>query len=501
VIFHSLDFVIFFLVVLGIYWMLKRKFQNILLLLASYFFYGYIHHWFLILIAISTVNDYFCGLAMAAYPHKKKVFLSLSLAVNLGLLGVFKYFGFFVENIRWLLNMAGLTALDSVNLGIVVPVGISFYTFQTLSYTIDIYRGNLTPRKNFIDFALFVSFFPQLVAGPIERASRLLPQLEKERTFKLDTFMEGFQLATWGFFKKLVIADNVGFIVDKIFALTDPGFYLVWTGAFAFGIQIYADFSAYTDIARGTAKILGITITPNFNHPYLAKSPMEFWQRWHISFSTWLRDYLFLPIAYAVSGRIKSPACLGIKAETWAYSVGILGTMFLCGLWHGASWNFVSWGVYYGVLILLYRAVGKKMTRLLRKARRSKGKKKAHRVRWTIPLRVFWMFLLTHLGWLIFREQNFSQLIRYFSLSPFVSSGIDDKIALYLFSLSALYSLPLWFHAIYAHLREKSLTLPPGKSRLPAWPRWTRYAAALLCYLLIFFLHSPETTDFIYFQF
>jgi alginate O-acetyltransferase complex protein AlgI len=501
VIFHSIDFVIFFLVVLGLYWMLQRKFQNILLLAASYFFYGYIHRWFLILIAVSTVNDYFCGLAMAAYPRKKKNFLYMSLAVNLGLLGVFKYFGFFVENIRSLLNMSGLTALDSINLGIVVPVGISFYTFQTLSYTIDIYRGNLTPRKNFIDFALFVSFFPQLVAGPIERASRLLPQLEQKRTFNLDTFLEGFHLAVWGFFKKLVIADNVGFIVNKIFALTDPGFYLLWTGVFAFGIQIYADFSAYTDIARGTAKILGISITPNFNHPYLAKTPMEFWQRWHISFSTWLRDYLFLPIAYAVSDRIKSPSLLGLKAETWAYSLGISGTMFLCGLWHGASWNFVGWGVYYGVLILAFRGLGKKMTRLFKKSRRGKRKKRARRTQWTAPLRVLFMFFLTNIGWLIFREQNVSQLVRHFALNPFVSGGSDDKIALYLFMLTALYSLPLWLHTAYARIREKKYAPTPGSSSLTGWPLWTRSAAALLCYLLILFFHSPETTDFIYFQF
>ena len=228
---------------------------------------------------------------------------------------------------------------------------------------------------------------------------------------------------------------------------------------------------------------------------------MEFWQRWHISFSTWLRDYLYLPIAYAVSGRIKSPTLLGLKAETWAYSLGILGTMFLCGLWHGASWNFVTWGVYYGVLILVFRGVAKKMARLLKKARRGKGKKRAGRPSWAIPFRVMFMFLLTNIGWLIFREQNFSQLIRHFTLNPFVSGGSDDKIALYLFILTALYSLPLWLHTAYARIREKNYSPTPGSSGLLDWPQWTRFAAALLCYLLILFFHSPETSDFIYFQF
>jgi len=495
VIFHSLDFLVFFVIVLAIYWLLSRKLQNILLLAASYFFYGYIHRWFLILIAITTLTDYFCGRGMRANPGKKKLFLLVSLFINLGILGTFKYFGFFVENVRVLLDAMGLTFLDSVNINILLPVGISFYTFQSLSYTIDIYRGSLEPRTSFIDFALFVSFFPQLVAGPIERAARLLPQLENPRRFRIDNFMAGFHLAVWGFFKKLVIADNVGFICNKIFALEDAGFYLLWTGVFAFGIQIYADFSAYTDIARGTARMLGIYITENFNHPYISRSPMDFWQRWHISFSTWLRDYLFLPIAYAVSSKIKSAKVWGIRAETWAYTAGIMATMSLCGLWHGASWNFITWGIYYGVLILIYRGIKKAVPSYLKKTR---WWKLAHKTKWPAPFQVLLMFLLINTGWLIFREHDVSRLIHYFSLTPFQSSGSDDKIALYLFILTFLYSLPLWVHTLFVQFRQKISLHSP---QVASWIRFSRYVAAVICYLLIILFKSPETADFIYFQF
>lgn len=483
-IFHSFDFIIFFLFVLILYWTVNRRYQNIMLLLFSYFFYGYIHPWFLFLIATSTVTDYFCGLGMERYAKKKKRFLYISLAVNLGLLATFKYFGFFVANIKALLNGFGLSVMNSVTLDIMLPVGISFYTFQTLSYTIDIYRGSIKPRRNFVNYALFVAFFPQLVAGPIERAFRLLPQIERKRVFNLDNFMEGFHLAVWGFFKKLVIADNVGLICNKIFSLKAPSFSLLWAGVFAFGVQIFADFSAYTDIARGVAKMLGIQLTRNFDHPYLSKSPAEFWRRWHISFSNWLRDYLFLPIAYAVSRRIKSNILWGMKAETWAYSIGILSTMFLCGLWHGASWNFIIWGMYYGLLILVYRGVEKIIPKFLKK------------IRWTIPFQVLLMFLLIQVGWLIFREHNLTQLIHDLTLNPFAGRRFDNKIAAYFFFLTLLYSLPLWFHSTYAWLREK-VTLIGGDK----YHRRFRYAAALSCYVLIIFFHTPKPVDFIYFQF
>jgi len=286
VVFNSWEYSGFLLSVFAIYWILARKsYQNVLLLVGSYIFYGYIHPWFCILIATSTIVDYFCGLAMARFTSKKLFFLITSLVCNLGLLGFFKYFNFFTENFINAANNLGFH-LHPSSLKIFLPVGISFYTFQTLSYTIDIYRGKLRPRGNFIDFALFVSFFPQLVSGPIERAGRLLPQIEKARKFDWGFISSAFPLLIKGYLKKLVIADNVAVYVDKIFMLEHPTMLLLIAGAVAFAVQIYADFSAYTDIARASARFLGFELIENFDSPYLAVSPSDFWRRWHISFST-----------------------------------------------------------------------------------------------------------------------------------------------------------------------------------------------------------------------
>lgn len=252
-IFHSLDFIVFFVAVFAVYWMLPHRGQNLLLLVASYFFYGYVHPWFLILIATSTVVDYCAARGMDAWPHRRKWFLWLSVISNFGMLGFFKYFDFFVENVAAVLAAFDLTVSEPT-LRILLPVGISFYTFQAMSYTIDVYRGELRARQSLIDLAVFISFFPHLVAGPIQRASFLLPQVEAARRFSPERARSGFVLICWGFFKKLVIADNVGVVANKVFALADPTFYLLWAGVFAFAIQIYADFSAYTDLARGTSR-------------------------------------------------------------------------------------------------------------------------------------------------------------------------------------------------------------------------------------------------------
>ncbi|HEY7059499.1 MAG TPA: MBOAT family O-acyltransferase, partial [Vicinamibacterales bacterium] len=294
-IFHSLEFVVFFLVVVALYWRLGHRGQNILLLIASYFFYGYVHPWFLILIATSTVVDYCAARGMERWPARKRVFLWMSVTSNFGMLGFFKYFNFFVTNVADVLAAAGLQGHPPV-LRVILPVGISFYTFQAMSYTIDVYRGELRARRSLLDVAVFISFFPHLVAGPIQRASYLLPQVEGDRRFSMRELTSGALLMCWGFFKKLVIADNVGVIANKVFALADPSFEMLWAGVFAFAIQIYADFSAYTDIARGASRWLGIELTENFDHPYLARTPSDFWRRWNISLSTWFRDYVYIPL-------------------------------------------------------------------------------------------------------------------------------------------------------------------------------------------------------------
>mgnify|MGYP003330661054 CR=1 FL=1 len=280
---------------------------------------------------------------MASHPSRKRWYLGTSLAVNLGMLGVFKYYNFFAVNVQ--------AALAAVHfhvplpaLHVVLPVGISFYTFQELSYTLEVYKGRLEARRDFLDFATFVCFFPQLVAGPIERAAHLLPQVEQPRTFVWPHARDAMFLILWGYFKKLVIADNTGVIANKVFALQQPGFYMLWAGVFAFGIQIYADFSAYSDIARGTARWLGFDLMRNFNHPYLATGPADFWRRWHISLSSWFRDYVYIPLGGSRAGRL-------IEYRN------ILATFLLSGLWHGASWNYVLWGAYHGALLVLSRLV------------------------------------------------------------------------------------------------------------------------------------------------
>ena len=294
-IFHSLDFILFFVVVTLVYWRLSQRAQNVLLLVASYFFYGYIHPWFLTLIAASTVIDYASARAMEQWPHRKRAFMAVSIISNFGMLGFFKYFNFFADNVHAVLSAAGFEVGMPV-LRVLLPVGISFYTFQAMSYTVDVYRGELRARRSLLDVAVFISFFPHLVAGPIQRASFLLPQVERARRFSIEQAASGFYLMVWGFFKKLVIADNVGVIANKVFALSDPSFEMLWAGVFAFAIQIYADFSAYTDIARGSSRWLGFELTQNFDHPYLARNPADFWRRWNISLSSWFRDYVYIPL-------------------------------------------------------------------------------------------------------------------------------------------------------------------------------------------------------------
>jgi len=435
------------------------------LLVGSYFFYGYVHHWFLILIATSTVVDYGCALAMQRWPTRKRQFLLSSLVANLGMLGFFKYFGFFVANLAAVLRGLGMPGFEPT-LAIFLPVGISFYTFQTLSYTIDVYRGHIPARRSFLDVAVFVAFFPQLVAGPIERASHFLPQVERRRRFDSAQARAGLLLIVWGFFKKLVIADNVGVIVNKVFALPDAGFWLLWTGVLGFCIQIFADFSAYTDIARGTARLFGFELLKNFDHPYRSQGPAEFWRRWHISLSTWIRDYIYIPLG-------------GERGTRMRASINLLLTFFLCGLWHGAGWNFVLWGLYHALLLLAYRGVDRLAPRLLRSRR-------GRVPRWTL------FFALTNVGWLIFRETDLSQLLFDFTLTPGHTTPLQTEAACFLLVWILVYSLPLVIHALLDALprREDS-----------AGRAWLEDAAAAACVLGIWVLHAEETADFIYFQF
>jgi D-alanyl-lipoteichoic acid acyltransferase DltB (MBOAT superfamily) len=477
VIFHSLDFVVFFVLVVAAYWALPQRAQNVLLLASSYFFYGYVHPWFLILIASSTVIDYCAARAMEAWPQRRKRFLWLSIVSNFGMLGFFKYFNFFVENVHAVLTATGFE-ISQPALRILLPVGISFYTFQAMSYTIDVYRGELRARRSLLDVAVFISFFPHLVAGPIQRASFLLPQVESARRFSAEKARSGFVLICWGYLKKLVIADNVGVIANKVFALSDPTFYVLWAGVFAFAVQIYADFSAYTDIARGTSRWLGFELTQNFEHPYLARSPADFWRRWNISLSTWFRDYVYIPLG-------------GSQTGGWTWARNVMITFLLSGLWHGASWNYVLWGFYHGVLLVVTRS------------RAMRGPSGSAVPRWVAVPQMLGMFVLTNIGWLLFRETELSAIARDLTLSPFASSDLDRQMGLYLFALAFLYSLPLWFQSIWVELHRTTARVPAPYGPITiGWPRLLVQGAACgLAFAAILVLRSRASLDFIYFQF
>ena len=334
--FNSIDFALFLPLIFFLYWFVlkgKLRSQNILLLISSYVFYGWWDYRFLSLIAFSTLVDYSIGRAMVKSdrPNVKTALLTTSLVVNLGLLFFFKYYNFFLDNFVGAFRFFG-TEFQVERLNIILPVGISFYTFQTLSYTIDVYRGNLKPTRNFIDFAAFVSFFPQLVAGPIERATNLLPQFARIRAFDYGLAVMGLRQILWGLVKKVVIADNCASIVNEIFAnsANESGSTLV-LGALLFAFQIYGDFSGYSDIAIGTARLFGFDLMQNFAFPYFSRDIAEFWRRWHISLSTWFRDYLYIPLGGSRGG-------MNMKIRN------TFAIFLVSGFWHGANWTFIVWG-------------------------------------------------------------------------------------------------------------------------------------------------------------
>lgn len=477
-IFHSLNFLIFFLVAVAVYWALPRRWQNVWLLLASYFFYGYIHPWFLGLIAFSTTVDWWAARRMEADPARRRWYLWISIATNMGMLGFFKYFNFFAASLSPLLAALGLSSTVPV-INVLLPVGISFFTFQALSYTIDVYRGQLRARQSLVDVATFVALFPQLVAGPIERASTLLPQVEATRSFSMDAARTGLLLMAWGYFKKLVVADSAGVVANKIFSIDAPGFAMLWAGVFAFGLQIYADFSAYSDIARGTARWLGFELMVNFDQPYFARGPRDFWKRWHISLSTWFRDYVYIPLGGSRQGL---PRELG----------NVLLTFLLSGLWHGASWNFVMWGGYHGVLLILSRLA----TRWLPSPSSSISPL-------LVPVRIVGMVMLAHVGWLMFRETDTTMLLRHLTLSPFADTAIDRQAALTLVLMLLPWALPVFAEGVWVEWhRSRSADSPQVDS---VHTRWTQLAlqgvflGAVLISILLF--RSTASLDFIYFQF
>ena len=384
--FNTLQFVAFFVIVLSLYRTLSDyRWQNAMLLVASYVFYGAWNWRFLSLIAASTLVDFWAAkqIHRSTQDSVRKLCLAASLTVNLGMLSVFKYYDFGIESLNILLAFLGLDA-QMHTLNLLLPIGISFYTFQTISYSVDVYRGVRPSIDNLLNFALYVAYFPQLVAGPIERSTRLLPQLEAPRVVTRNDLRVGVLWIVLGYFKKVAIADTLAPMVDYIFTYpSEVNGTVSLVGVLAFAVQIYGDFAGYTLIARGVSRLMGIHLIENFRAPYFARSPRDFWQRWHISLSTWLREYLYFSLGGSRHGRFRT-------------YVNLLITMLLGGLWHGARWNFVLWGAYHGILLVFTHTLGG--------IRRQAGGKI-----W-IGVQIALTFALTLFGWLLFRVDHIRQL-------------------------------------------------------------------------------------------
>ena len=408
-IFNSVTYLLFLIVVLVLYWSLPSKLKMWMLLIASCVFYGFWRWEYLSVMFISAITDYFTALAIGATPidNKKKRFrlLALTLTVNLGLLIYFKYLFFITENINSILDVFHNTHHLPLH-RLLLPFGISFYTFETISYTVDVYRGLIKPERKFVNYALFVTYFPKLVAGPIQRASELIEQLKNKPSFQLTFITEGFKRVLFGLFLKVVLADNISPFVDEGFAL--PAVNLsaldVWTLAFLFGFQIYFDFSAYSHIAVGTAKMMGITIPENFNYPYIATSFKEFWKRWHISLSSWIRDYLYLPLSGIKVLKTTGQGGIGEGLETTSKSNknrALFLTWAIMGLWHGANWTFVFWGLYHATIIFFERKLKPISERFI-------GLRISF-LSWAITL------FLAMLSWIPFRAKNLQDTFTMFS--------------------------------------------------------------------------------------
>lgn len=394
--FNSLLFAIFIIIVYSLYLVLPHKSQNRMLLFSSYIFYGAWDWRFITLILFSTFLDYFCALKIFETNSNKtrKQYLLLSIFGNLSILGFFKYFNFFTETLQELIGIFGFH-MNPIFLDIILPMGISFYTFQTMSYTIDIYRKEMKPTRQFLDFALFVAFFPQLVAGPIERAKSLLPQILKPRIVNLEKFYEGCFLIFWGLFMKVFIADNLATVVDPIFDSGAPyNGAVVLMGLYGFTFQIFCDFAGYSSIARGLGKIMGFDIMINFNLPFFVTNIQDYWNRWHISLSTWIRDYLYIPL-FRILRRVSAKARI--------YSA-LMISMTLMGLWHGAAKTYVAFGIYYGILLCLYVIIRTRYHGWIN------PNSIIGRNLWT-TIRMIFMFHFIVIGMLIFRAQYGLQII------------------------------------------------------------------------------------------
>ncbi len=467
--FTTITFLIFFVLFFGIYWLLapkKKNFRNLLILMASYLFYGWWDWRFLGLLFFSSMVDFSAGLLMdrTSNQQKRKLYLAFSLIVNLGMLGFFKYCDFFITSFSDLLHAFGYNG--SVNtLKIILPVGISFYTFQSLSYGLDVYYKRLKPTKNIIEFLAFVSFFPQLVAGPIERATHLLPQFAGTKKFEYSQGITGLRMILWGLFKKMVIADSLAVFANQFFnAPLEFDSISAWIGVLAFAFQIYCDFSGYSDIAIGTAKLLGFDLMINFRTPYFSRSFTEFWQRWHISLSTWFRDYVFIPLG-------------GNKGTLFRYIINIMITFLLSGFWHGAKYTFIIWGAMHGLFLVQEKIIQKYFPKF----------------KW-FP---FVVFITVILCWVPFRAKDTWQMADvYHTLFNFNFSFDKFIYPLNIHNSSLLIVFGLF---IIAERWMNKNTFAEKIVSIPKVLRWTIYYLLILCIFL--FGDFNNAPSFIYFQF
>ncbi|MBT1688343.1 MBOAT family O-acyltransferase [Dawidia soli] len=471
--FNSLEFAVFLMVVYTLYWVLReRRLQNNLLWIVSYVFYAWWDWRFLFLLMLSTLIDYSFGLWIYNSKNRKKLFLWLSIFNNLAVLFFFKYFNFFSDSARILLESFGLH-MNPVLLEVLLPVGISFYTFHGMSYVIDIYRGQATPIKSFVDYSLFVSFFPLLVAGPIERATHLLPQITRDRSFNYTQSVEGLRLILWGLFKKVVIADNCALVVNQVFNHYEvaTGSELI-IGTVFFAFQIYGDFSGYSDIAIGTAKLFGIELLVNFRTPYFARDIAEFWRRWHISLTTWFRDYIYIPLGGSKVSRMKA----------------VRNTMIvflISGFWHGANWTFIVWGALNGLyfLPLLLTGNNRRNTDTIAAGRLLPSPRELFQVMTT--------FALTCFAWIFFRSESMTQAIGYIQgifTHSFWGQHVT-KLDMRLVGIMGIFVVLEWL------FRNG---LPQFLQRTNAVTRFALYYSLVL---LIIFFGAFGSEEFIYFQF
>jgi alginate O-acetyltransferase complex protein AlgI len=494
--FNSVAFAIFLTVVFSLYWFITNnslKAQNILLLFASYFFYGWWDWRFMVLLVCLSVLNYFIAIRIDKNELKKrrKMWLLAALFINIGILGVFKYFNFFIDSFIDLISFTGYNLAKS-SIKIILPLGISFYVFLSLSYILDIYKKSLIANRNIVEVLLSFSFFPIILAGPIQRPSTLMPQFAKRREFNYAQAADGLRQILWGLFVKVVIADNLAFYVNDVFLnYSSYSGSLLLIGAVFYSIQIYADFSAYSDMAIGTAKLFGFNLMRNFAYPYFSRDITEFWKRWHISLTSWFRDYVFFPISFSVSWRIRTEKVLLIKTDLFIYITASLITWFLTGLWHGANYTFIIWGMIHGLFLIIYRWQIKPRKRVFKKMGINNNSKAVVLIESIITL------IIVVIAWIFFRSDNIGHAVRF----------IDRMLSWSLFSIPHFtYSrmmflvitiLTVVFIAIEWAGRKEQYAISGIGVKFPVIARWAVYY--MLIFVIFFFAGSGQ--KFIYFQF